>query len=72
MEEKKVQAVRQLAVATAESVKEAGEHGCPGGTLYAALMGTMNLEQFESFMRAMVRAGMLRKKGDLYFVAGRP
>jgi hypothetical protein len=34
--------------------------------MYAALMGKLSLQQFESCMRALVAEGYLRREGDLY------
>ena len=43
--------------------------GAPGGVIYAALMGQdCTLSQFKSLMVGLVRAGKLRRDGDLYFV----
>lgn len=53
-----------------ETVEETGEHGAPGGILYAALMNVgVSLELFEMIMGTLVEAGKLRKSGDLYFKA---
>jgi hypothetical protein len=50
-------------------VRAAGSLGAPGGVIYAALMGQgCTLSQFESLMAGLVRAGKLRRDGDLYFV----
>lgn len=54
-----------------ESVSAAGAMGCPGGTLYAALMSQgCSLERFEMIMGALVNVGKLEKRGQLYFVKG--
>ena len=58
----------ELCDAVVSTVKETGPQGAPAGSLYAALMsGGATLQQFEQFMSVLVRAGRLRKSGDLYF-----
>jgi hypothetical protein len=49
-----------------DAVREAGPIGAPGGVLYAALLGRISLPQFERVMGALVKAGKLRREGDLY------
>ena len=62
-----IMAVREVARAILDTVKEAGPCGAPGGVMYAALMGAgCSLSQFESIMGTLVRAGKLRKDGDCY------
>lgn len=50
-----------------EAVEAAGDHGAPGGVMYAAFMGYMNLDQFNQLMAALVTAGKVIKRGQLYF-----
>ena len=53
-----------------ETVKDSGSLGAPAGPMYAALMAQgFSLEQYEAIMGALVKAGKLRKSGDLYFSA---
>ena len=60
-------ALMQLAKATITSIKEAGELGVPGGTLYAAMMTQgASLEQFERFMSLVLASGEVVKRGQLY------
>lgn len=64
-----LRAIAAIADAIVEAVKAAGDHGAPGGTIYAAMMGHgISLAQYEQFMSGLVRAGKLRKRGELYFV----
>ncbi len=64
------QAVRQVATAIIETVRESGPLGAPGGVMYAALMAQgCTLQQFEGIMGGLVRAGFLRKSGECYHVA---
>jgi hypothetical protein len=60
-------AVRQIAEMFIDAVKVAGDHGAPGGTLYAAVLDKMNLSQFESIMGTLVKANKLRRSGHLYY-----
>lgn len=54
--------------AVVESVNSAGPLGAPGGHLYAALMSQgCTLNQFESLMSALIRAGKVTKQGECYF-----
>lgn len=64
------QAMKLLVAAIVDSVKAAGSIGAPGGVLYAALMAQgFTLEQYEKLMSSIVRAGVLIRRGDCYFVA---
>lgn len=50
------------------AIKAGGPLGTPGGTLYAALMAYgCTLSQFETIVGGMVKAGILKRRGDLYF-----
>jgi hypothetical protein len=52
-----------------EGVEVAGDHGAPGGTLYAALMTVgCSLEQFEVLMGILIARGRVTKRGELYFM----
>ena len=63
-------ALKAIADAVIDVVRQAGPLGCPGGTLYAALMTYgASLEQYEQFMSVLVLTGKLTKRGDLYFIA---
>jgi hypothetical protein len=64
------QALRLIVSATLEAVAAAGPTGAPAGPLYAAMMTQgASLNQFESLMGCLVRAGKLRQDGNLYFIA---
>jgi hypothetical protein len=41
--------------------------GAPSGTLYAALMAYLSVDQFEAMMRALVAAERISRRGDRYF-----
>ena len=60
----------QLARIFIDAVAEAGPQGAPGGVMYAAVMGSMSLSQFETLMATMVEVGLLRRRGELYFAVG--
>lgn len=61
-------AIRAIALAITDALKEAGSAGIPSGHLYALLMGFgCTLEQFEKFMGTLVKIGAARKQGLLYF-----
>ena len=42
--------------------------GAPGGVMYAVLSAFMSLHEFENLMINLVRAGLLRKSGQCYFL----
>ena len=64
-----IKAIRAICDAVVYAVRAGGSLGAPGGVIYAALMGQgCTLSQFESLMSGLVRAGKLRRDGDLYFV----
>jgi hypothetical protein len=60
-------ALLMLANAIVETVKEAGEQGAPGGSIYAALMDKVSLETYSEIMAGLVEVGKLRKVGHVYF-----
>lgn len=63
-------AVLAVVSAVLDVARAAGPEGVPGGTLYAALMTHgCSLEQFEALMGALVKAGRLTQRGQLYFAA---
>lgn len=68
MQANAVDVIKAVCGAVIEAVEVAGDHGAPGGVLYAALMGHMSLSTFEGLMAALVKAGKLTKRGQLYFV----
>lgn len=67
MNQQQIQAVRAIAGAIVESVKEMGEGGAPSGPMYAAFMGKLTLEQYQQIMDTLVRAGRLRQEGHVYY-----
>ncbi len=61
-------ALAQLLQAICDAVATGGEHGVPGGTLYASLMAAgCSLQQFQTLMDLLVQMGRLRRKGHLYY-----
>ena len=60
----------QLARIFIDAVAEAGPQGAPGGVMYAAVMGSMSLSQFQTIMATLCEVGMLRRRGECYFTAG--
>lgn len=61
-------ALRAIARAIVESVREAGSTGAPGGILYAALMASgCRLSQFQSLMSVLVTGGYLSRSGECYY-----
>jgi hypothetical protein len=62
--------LKEICDTIVEAVRAAGPLGCPSGNLYAVLMTAgCTMEQYNQMMAGLVRAGMLRKSGNLYFVA---
>ncbi len=85
MTNEQIAALKAVAKAITEAVAIAGPLGAPGfsagtdpcvgrlgdGYLYAALMSAgCTLNQFEQIMSGLVRAGVLTKRGECYFVKG--
>lgn len=72
----KMDALRALIDALLLLVEEAGIHGQPSGTLYAALMPSgITLIEYERLMRLVLETGRIHKRGHLYFSsppAGKP
>jgi hypothetical protein len=68
MTPQQAKAIRAACSAIVDAVKAAGPVGAPGGVIYAALMGQgCTLHQYEQLMSGLVRAGRLRREGDLYY-----
>ncbi len=64
----KARAMAAVLLGVIDAVKEAGPVGAPGGVIYAGLMAQgCSLEQSEQIMAALVGAGRLHRRGDLYF-----
>lgn len=62
------EAIRRIADAIVESVREAGELGAPSGIVYAALMSYgMSLDTYHQFIGVLVKLGKLRQEGDLLY-----
>jgi hypothetical protein len=62
------QAILQICDAVVEGIKVAGPIGIPSGHVYASLMHFgCNLSQYESLIGILVKAGKIRKQGDLLF-----
>jgi hypothetical protein len=60
---------RRVALAVTMVVNETPT-GAPGGTLYAALLAYLTVDQFEAMMRPLVAAERISRRGDVYFPAG--
>lgn len=67
MTREQAEAVRMVAGLFIEAVKAGGEQGAPAGVIYSAVLDKLSLSQFESIMSGLVRAGKIRKSGNLYF-----
>lgn len=70
MTPQQIAAVRFVANAITDTIKEAGPLGAPGGVIYAALSAQgCTLQQYEGIMGGLVRAGVIKRDGDLYLTA---
>lgn len=49
--------------AVADTIKELGE--VPSGVLYANLMGSLNLNQYEQIIGILTRAGVIENRNNL-------
>ncbi len=66
-EAKQLNALHQIMRAIVETVKAAGKpFGAPGGHLYAALSGILNIDQFTQIMGVLVKEGFVTKRGECY------
>lgn len=64
-----IHALRTIADAIIEAVREAGAEGVSASVLYMALAEHgCSFAQFEQIMSALVQAGKLRTEGYRYFV----
>lgn len=60
--------LRIICDAIIEAIKAGGPAGASGGILYSALMGQgCSLNQFQSLMAGLIRAGKVRQEGQFYF-----
>lgn len=51
-----------------DTIKSAGDLGCPEGPMYAAMMHYgCSLSQFQSLIGILVKSGKVRKSGNLLF-----
>jgi len=62
-----ITAIRALADALVETVKETGDRGAPSGPMYAALCGMMTVHQYRQVMDRLVTLGRLRQEGHVYY-----
>lgn len=60
-----VRAALDLAVTAAEAVRQAGPMGLPSGHLYAALMGKVTLDGYQSMIGMLKRAGLIKESAHL-------
>jgi len=60
-------AVKEISDLVVELVDAAGPTGKPLGHLYAVLMGHLSLDQFNTFVAALIATGRLRREGLLVF-----
>lgn len=60
----------KMVQAVAETIREMGSVGAPAGPMYAALMGRVSYQGFESIMRTIVNSGLAAKRGDVYYWTG--
>ena len=56
-------AVVKVLTAILEVIKEAGPHGIPEGHLYAALMGYISLETFQSVVNFLIATRRVKRSG---------
>lgn len=52
-----------IVLAVTEAIREAGE--IPAGTLYAVLLGQVDLQGFEKIVSIVTGSGLVEKRGDL-------
>jgi hypothetical protein len=58
-----VQSALRIMIAVAETIREAGE--IPEGTLYAQLIGRMDLAGFEAMVRTLCRTGLVESRNHM-------
>jgi hypothetical protein len=52
-----------IVLAVTEAIREAGE--IPAGTLYAVLVGKVDIQGFDKIVSIVTNAGLVEKRGDL-------
>lgn len=60
----------QIVFALSEAVRDLGE--VPAGTLYAASLDKLSLEDFEAAVGILTRSGVVRRDGDLLVWNAKP
>ena len=60
-----INAALELVKAIYEAIKVTGSTGVPSGILYAQLMGSMNLQTYQSMISHMERAGMIEQRNHV-------
>lgn len=63
MNQKRQEALRQIVLAVEEAIRDAGE--IPSGHLYAALMGHMTLDQYNTIISVLKKAGKIEEKFNM-------
>lgn len=63
MNQKRQEALRQIVLAVEEAIRDAGE--IPSGHLYAALMGVMTLDQYNTIISVLKKAGKIEEKFNM-------
>lgn len=58
---KAIEAALEVTKAIYDAIKAAGSAGIPSGVLYAHVMGTMNLQTYQSAISYMERAGLIEQ-----------
>lgn len=48
-----------------DAITEAGTHGIPSGHLYAALMGHMNIDTYNTIIDALINTGKIKQSNYL-------
>lgn len=62
-----IHALATASLGVIEAVEAAGEHGAPGGVLYAAMQAHgASMSQFQSLMQTLTNPGYLVLDGDCY------
>lgn len=63
MNQQRQEALRQIVLAVEKAIRDAGE--IPSGHLYAALMGHMTLDQYNTIISVLKKAGKIEEKFNM-------
>lgn len=66
--EKALEAIKHLITIILDTLKDAGDDGFPSGHLYAALMGVIRLDQYQTLIEQLKRRKIIRESNHVLYL----